>query len=113
MLGFSLLALQRYLRYLPIPAPVIDSIYARIAPMGDTRKRSTQDTPVNLSKMTMAINHLVALETELHGIQDAEREMDAVMEHFHALQEIFENTRKPVCKACSLSYMSSSPRRSD
>jgi hypothetical protein len=113
MLGFSLSTLQKYLRYLPILAPLIDSIYTRIAPKGGPQERSIQDTPVDLSKLEMAIKHLVVLKVELRGIQETRREMDAVMEHVYALREILENAKKPVCQVLPLSFMSSSPRCSD
>jgi len=84
-----------FVRYLPIPAPLIDKIYAVMASKGHKRKRSIQDSPVDLSKMKMAMNHLVSLKEELDGIQETEGEMDAVMEHVHALQKILENAKKP------------------
>jgi hypothetical protein len=70
-------------------------------------------TPVNPSKMEIAMNYLVSLEEELNGIQETEMEMDAVMKHVHALQEILKNAKKPVCKVLSLSYTISSPQHSD
>ena len=60
------------------------------------RKRSLQDTPVDLSKMGMALNHLIALKEELDGIEETEKEMDSVMEHVHALEEILSRAKKPV-----------------
>ena len=84
-----------------------------MASKGHKRKHSIQDTPVDLSKMKMAMNHLVSLKEELDGIQETEGEMDAVMEHVHALEKILENAKKPVCKAISPTDTSSSPRHSD
>jgi hypothetical protein len=39
------------------------------------RKRSLQDTRVDLSKMRMALHHLDALKEELDGIEETEEEM--------------------------------------
>jgi hypothetical protein len=63
---------------------------------GHKRKRSIQDTPVDLSKMKIAMNHLIFLKEELDGIQETEGEMNAVMEHVHSLQKILESAKKPV-----------------
>lgn len=62
---------------------------------GHKRKRSIQDTSVDLNKMKMAMNHLISLKEELDGIQETEGEMEVVIEHVHALQKILESAKKP------------------
>jgi len=59
-------------------------------------KRSLRDTPVNLSKMRIALNRLTALKEELDGIEETEKEMESVMEHVNALEEILSRAKKPV-----------------
>jgi len=59
-------------------------------------KRSLRDTPVNLSKMRIALNRLTALKEELDGIKEIEKEMESVMEHVNALEEILSRAKKPV-----------------
>ena len=62
-------------------------------------KRSIEDTPLDLSKMKIAMKHLVSIKEELDGIQETEGEMEAVMKHVQALEKILENAKKPVCDA--------------
>jgi hypothetical protein len=61
------------------------------------RKRSLQDSPVDLSKMRMAIKQLEELKTELEGIEETEAEMQEVMLHVAALEDILNTAKKPVC----------------
>jgi hypothetical protein len=60
------------------------------------RKRSLQDSTVNLSKMRMALNRLDALKEELDGIEETEEELH-ISEHFLALENILKGAKKPVC----------------
>jgi hypothetical protein len=83
------------------------SIISRMSAKGHKRKRSIHDTPVDLSKMKMAISHLASLKEELDGIQETEVEMESVMEHVHALQKILESAKKPVCTTFTLAKPSS------
>jgi hypothetical protein len=78
------------------------SLASRFLPKGHKRKRSIQDTSVDLSKMKMAISHAISLKEELAGIQETEAEMEAVMEHVHALQKILESAKKPKKQVCKL-----------
>ena len=64
--------------------------------VGHKRKRVIQDTPVDLSKMRVAMELLDSLEEELSGIKETEVEMDALMEHAKSLQNILENAKKTV-----------------
>ena len=52
------------------------------------RKRSIQDTPVDLTKMQLAKHRLVALQEELAGVQETEGAMEEVMRHVDALVSI-------------------------
>lgn len=61
------------------------------------RKRSLQDSPVDLSKMKVALHRLNALKEELDGVEETEAELGAVMEHVAALEEILNSAKKPVC----------------
>ena len=63
---------------------------------GRKRKRSLQDTPVDLGKMRLAMNRLGALKEELNDIEETENEMDAIMAHVAALEEILRGAKKPV-----------------
>ncbi|KAK0189808.1 hypothetical protein F5146DRAFT_1052640 [Armillaria mellea] len=58
------------------------------------RKRSLQDSPVNLTKMQMARTHLRALQEELRGIKETEEEMQQVISHTNALEAILGTTKK-------------------
>lgn len=59
------------------------------------RKRSLQDTKVDLSKMRMALHRLEALKEELDGIEETEEEMQSITEHVGALEEILRGAKKP------------------
>jgi hypothetical protein len=61
------------------------------------RKWSLQDTPVDLTKMKMAMQRVQALREELSGIEEMEGEMEALMTHVNDLEEIFHSAKKPVC----------------
>ncbi|PBK99156.1 hypothetical protein ARMGADRAFT_491963 [Armillaria gallica] len=58
------------------------------------RKRGLQDSPVNLAKMQMARTHLRALEEELRGIEETEEEIQQIMSHADALEDILGATKK-------------------
>ncbi|KAF8345411.1 hypothetical protein F5887DRAFT_1061787 [Amanita rubescens] len=59
------------------------------------RKRSLQDSSVDLSKMRMALNYLEALKEELDGIEETEEELRTISEHFTALEDILNGAKKP------------------
>lgn len=61
---------------------------------GHKRKRSIQDTPVDLTKMQLARQQLSALQEELSGIEETETEMEEIMKHVDALQGILGSTKK-------------------
>lgn len=61
---------------------------------GNKRKRSIQDTPVDLTKMQLARQRLSALQEELSGIEETETEMEEIMKHVDALQGILGSTKK-------------------
>jgi hypothetical protein len=60
------------------------------------RKRSLQDTPVDLTKMTVAIQRVQALKEELADVEETEVEMQALMIHVTSLEEILRSAKKPV-----------------
>jgi predicted component of type VI protein secretion system len=60
------------------------------------RKRSIHDTPVDLTKMQLARQRLLALQEELAGIEETSEEMEQIMSHVEALQDILGSTRKLV-----------------
>lgn len=68
------------------------------AQRGHKRKRSLQDTPVDLTKMQLARQRLAALQEELSGIKETETEMEEIMNHVDALQSILGNTKKLVSR---------------
>jgi hypothetical protein len=75
-------------------------VFSNIATKGHKRKRSIKDTPLDLSKMKIAMKHLVSLKELLDGIQETEAEMEARMERIQALENILENAKKIcVCDA--------------
>ncbi|SRR6266550_4845511 len=62
------------------------------------RKRSLQDSTVDLSKMRMAVNRLEALKEELDGIEETEEELRTISEHVTALEDILvKGAKKLVC----------------
>ena len=63
-------------------------------PKSHNRKRNIHDTPVDLTKMQLAIQQLSALQEELRDIE--ETEAAEIMEHVDALQAIFGSTKKLV-----------------
>jgi hypothetical protein len=63
---------------------------------GHKPKRSLQDTPVDLSKIRVALNLLDALKAELDGIQETEEELDSISKHVLALEDILKGAKKPV-----------------
>ena len=63
---------------------------------GHKRKRSLQDSPIDVSKMRMALNRLDALKAELDGIQETEEELDGISKHDLALEDILTGAMKPV-----------------
>lgn len=63
---------------------------------GHKRKRSIQDTPVDLTKMQLARQRLSALQEELSGIEETETEMEEIMKHVDALQGILGSAKKLV-----------------
>jgi wobble nucleotide-excising tRNase len=60
------------------------------------RKRSLQDSTVDLSKMRMALTHLAALKDELDGIEETVEELHSISEHVVALENILKGAKKPV-----------------
>ena len=63
---------------------------------GHKRKRSLQDSPVDLSKMRMALNRLEALKEELDGIEETEEELHTILEHVVTLENILKGAKKRV-----------------
>ena len=59
-------------------------------------KQSLQDSPVDLTKMIMAMQRVQALKEELAGIEETEGEMEALMTHVNSLEEILRSAKKPV-----------------
>ncbi|KIK02961.1 hypothetical protein K443DRAFT_121674 [Laccaria amethystina LaAM-08-1] len=59
------------------------------------RKRSLQDSTVDLSKMRMALNRLETLKEELDGIEEMEEELHTISEHVLALESILQDAKKP------------------
>ncbi|EED77110.1 predicted protein [Postia placenta Mad-698-R] len=57
-------------------------------------KRSLQDSPVDLSKIIMALNRLDVLKSELDGIQETQAELDSITKHVSALEVILRGAKK-------------------
>ncbi|KAF8071973.1 hypothetical protein FPV67DRAFT_1560692 [Lyophyllum atratum] len=66
------------------------------------RKRSLQDSTVDLSKMRMALNRLEALKEELDGIEETEEELHNISDHVLALENILKGAKKPPAKVNEL-----------
>ena len=64
--------------------------------LGHKRKRSLQDSPVDLTTMQVARKRLIALQEELSGIQETELEMEEIMKHVDALAVILGTGKKLV-----------------
>ena len=62
------------------------------------RKRtgSLHDTPVDLTKMQLAIQRLGALKEELSGFEETTDEIEQIMTHVDALEVILNTTKKLV-----------------
>ena len=60
------------------------------------RKRSLQDSTVDLGKMAAAKSRVEALKEELEGIDETAGTMLIIMEHIEALEQILTNAKKPV-----------------
>lgn len=60
------------------------------------RKRSLQDTPVDLSKLRQASLRLRELKKELDDIEETEGVLAAIMEHVAALEDILRTAKRPV-----------------
>ena len=63
---------------------------------GHKRKRSINDTPIDLTKMQTARQRLLALQEESEGIEETELEMAKIMCHVDALQDILGSSKKLV-----------------
>ncbi|KAI0344376.1 hypothetical protein BDW22DRAFT_1427977 [Trametopsis cervina] len=61
------------------------------------RKRSLQESSVDISKMRVALDRVKALKQELEGIEETENEMEQVMKHIAALEDILSTSKKSVC----------------
>jgi len=57
---------------------------------------SLQDSPIDLSKMRMALNRLESLKQELDGIEETEEELHTILDHVLALENILKGAKKPV-----------------
>jgi hypothetical protein len=66
--------------------------------LGHKRKRSLQDSPVDLTTMQVARKRLIALQEELSGIQETELEMEEIMKHVDALAVILGTGKKLVSR---------------
>ena len=60
------------------------------------RKRSLHDTPVDLSKMRVALNHVDALKRELNGIEETEEDLRTILNHVYALENVLKGAKKHV-----------------
>lgn len=60
------------------------------------RKRSLHDAPLDLFKVQLAQQQLRALKEELSGIEETTEEMEQIMTHVDALQDILKTTKKVV-----------------
>jgi len=60
------------------------------------RKRSLQDSPVDISKMRKLTARLEALREELTAIEETEEEIQHDMEHVNALDAILKEGKKIV-----------------
>ena len=76
------------------------------------RKRSLQDSTVNLSKMRMALNRLESLKEELYGIEETEEELQTITDHVLALENILKGANR-TCFLFFLSYVSGVGSRFD
>ena len=63
---------------------------------GHKRKRSLQDSPIDISKTKMTLNFLDALKAELDGIQETEEDLDGISKHVLALEDILKGAKKSV-----------------
>ena len=71
---------------------------------GRKRRRSLQDSPVELSNMRMTLNRLNSLKAELNGIQETDEEMDTILKHVLPLEGILRGAKKQVCSILIVFY---------
>ncbi|KAJ7506985.1 hypothetical protein B0H11DRAFT_1969712 [Mycena galericulata] len=70
---------------------------------GQKRKRSLEDSPVDLTVMKKARSCLLSLQQELEGIEETAGEITAIMEQVEVLQGILGTTQKPILAFSSVS----------
>ncbi|PPQ74684.1 hypothetical protein CVT26_007667 [Gymnopilus dilepis] len=59
------------------------------------RKRSIQDTPINVNRIQSAMHRVSVLKEELAGIKETEVDVEAMMQHVSALEQILRGAKKP------------------
>ena len=69
------------------------------------RKRSLQDSTVDLSKMRMALNRLEALKEELDGIEETEDELCIVLKHITAVEDTLKGAKKETSLSHFICYL--------
>jgi hypothetical protein len=69
-------------------------LLASVPPKSHKHKRSIHDTSIDLTKMQLERQQLLALQKELRGIEETEAGMVEVMKHIDALQDILVSTKK-------------------
>ncbi|KAJ7715910.1 hypothetical protein DFH07DRAFT_862573 [Mycena maculata] len=70
---------------------------------GHKRKRSLQDSPVDLTVMQKARSCLLSLQEELEGIEETAGEISAIMAQVEVLQRILGTAKKPKLSFSSVS----------
>ena len=63
---------------------------------GHKRKRSVDDTPIDIGLLRKAKKQIEVLRQHLADIEETEEEMGAVMLHLQGLEKILSGAKKPV-----------------
>jgi hypothetical protein len=83
---------------LPIEAPQpSSSLPQTMSAPSHKRKRSLQESTVDLSKLQLAKQRLLALKQDLEDIQETEEELVQIFSHVEALGKILDTSKKIVC----------------
>ena len=62
------------------------------------RTRSLEDSIIDISKLSIAIESVEALRKELHGIDEAMGDADSLMDRLHAVEDRLKENKKASAK---------------
>lgn len=72
--------------------------------MGHKRKRSLQEVNLDISKMTLALQHMRALKDDLGEVEETEDVISSIMQHICKLEDILQKNGKIAVRTQYLSF---------